>query len=242
MIQALYSGLSGLQANQLGADVAANNVANLTTPGFQASRLNVEEASPAGTGVTATSTTRSAASGPLLQTGNPTDLAISGSGYFQVRQPNGQVGYTRNGSFTVDAQGNLRTADGGTLLGAGGPIQAPANAALSVGADGTVTAATPGGGSQAAGAVSLAGFPDAQGLSAQGGGLFAATGASGAAQAGAPGTNGLGGIVSGALEISNVDTATEMVNLIVSQRGFEANAKVIHATDDMLKKAYDLLR
>lgn len=218
MIQALSTALGGLDSSLARVDVAANNVANLATPGFQSSRL---VQGPSASGIPFLGTAPDASPGPLEQTGVSTDLALSGPGYFRIDRGDGAVATTRNGAFLQDAQGYLRSADGGYVLGQSGRIQAPAGSSLSVGRDGTVTATAANGSSTRVDTLSLASSPD--------GAAF-----------GAPGVNGLGAVVPGALEGSNTDLVGSMVDLIVGKNSFEANAKVIHVTDEMMKKAYQL--
>jgi flagellar basal body rod protein FlgG len=218
MIQALSTALGGLNSSSALVDVAANNVANLGTSGFQASRL---VQGPSASGGSFLGTVPNSSSGPIRQTGVSTDLALSGPGYFRIDEGNGNVATTRDGSFVQDAQGYLRSADGGYVLGQSGRIQAPAGSSLSVGRDGTVTATAANGATTQVDTLSLASAP-------------------GGPASGTPGTNGLGSVVSGALEGSNTDLVGSMVDMIVGKNSFEANAKVIHVTDEMMKKAYQL--
>ncbi len=218
MIQALSLALGGLNASRDRVDVAASNLSNLSTPGFQAARF-VQGASASG--VPFSGTVPDTSAGPVRQTGVSTDLALSGSGSFRIDQGNGTVTTTRDGNFLQDAQGYLRSADGGYVLGQSGRIQAPAGSSLSVGRDGAVTATAADGSTTSAGTLSLAAGPDG-------------------ASSGTPGANGLGTVVSGALEDSNTDVVGSMVDLIVGSNSFAANAKVIHVTDEMLKKTYQL--
>ena len=217
MIAGITSALSGLQANQLAFDASANNLANLATPGYQALRVNQNAVGDGG--VSASLSTDTATSAPLEQTGNSTDLAIAGQGSFQIQDSTGNITTTRNGSFLQDAQGYLRTADGGYVLGTSGPLQAPAGSTFSVAANGAVTAQSPGGGSTSLGTLSLINN----------------------GTVGTPATNGLGTIVSGAVELSNVDPVTEAVNSIVARAGYVANLKSIEVSNEMLKKTYQML-
>ncbi len=217
MIAGITSALSGLQANQLAFDASANNLANLSTPGYQALRVNQNAVGDGG--VSASLSTDTATSAPLEQTGNSTDLAIAGQGSFQIQDSTGNITTTRNGSFLQDAQGYLRTADGGYVLGTSGPLQAPTGSTLSVASNGAVTAQSPGGGSTSLGTLSLINN----------------------GTVGTPATNGLGTIVSGAVELSNVDPVTEAVNSIVARAGYVANLKSIEVSNEMLKKTYQML-
>jgi len=171
-------------------------------------------------------------------TGNPMDVAITGNGFFQVQDREGNTFYTRAGSFQLDANGNLVTAQGFTVDPG---IIAPAGSKVSIGADGTVTAQTGNGPSVAVGQIQLASFNNPEGLVLTGDGMAAATTASGPATLGAPGTVGYGGLVSGFLESSNVDLVTEMVNQIVEIHTYTANVSVIRAADEMNRETLNLL-
>ncbi|MDE1172019.1 MAG: flagellar hook basal-body protein [Verrucomicrobium sp.] len=239
MTGAIYSAASGLNYNSQVVDTAANNLANAVTSGYQSRSL--QASAQAGGGVAASGVRYDFSGGPLLQTGQASSLAISGQGYFQVETSGGDTSYTRSGDFVQDAQGYLRTPDGGYLVSGGSRVQAPAGSSLSVGSGGAITATLSDGSTQNLGTLQLANFSNSQGLTPTGGGLYSPSAASGQASTGSPGTGGMGTVVSGALEISNVDPATEMVSMIVGQRGFEANVKTIQVSDEMLRKAYEMV-
>jgi flagellar basal-body rod protein FlgG len=173
--------------------------------------------------------------GDLTSTGNPMDFAIQGTGFFQVLLPNNQIGYTRAGSFQPSAQGNLVTANGDALQPA---ITIPANATnVTVGSDGTVSVTLPGQTNAAqVGVIQLATFPNPGGLNSVGNNIYLATTASGDPVVGTPGgADGLGTIQQGMLEQANVNVVDEFVNMILAQRSYEANSRVVKAADEMLQ-------
>jgi len=171
--------------------------------------------------------------GNLQQTSNKLDLAISGNGFLQVTLPSGDTAYTRDGTLALSAGGTIVTADG-YLVQPG--ITIPSNTTnVTINADGEVLATIPGQvAQQNVGQLQLAAFPNDAGLEATGGNLFLQTSASGTAQVGIPGTNGLGTVMQGFVETSNVNVVSEMTNLITAQRAYEMNSRVISASDDML--------
>ena len=179
--------------------------------------------------------------GALLGTGNPLDLAIQGSGFFQVTIPGGETGYTRAGMFHVNGQGEVVTNEGYQLEPA---LTIPANAtSITISKDGIVSVTVPGQGTpQQVGTLELAQFQNPAGLEARGGNIFVVTNASGDPTTGVPGTDGLGTLVQGFVEDSNVSVVEEMVNMILGQRAYEANSKVIRAADEMLQQVNGLAR
>ncbi len=192
--------------------------------------------------------TRSAASemiqtqGEFNTTGNPYDLTIKGQGFFQVRLPSGELAYTRAGSFHLDAQGNIVTAEGDPLEPA---ITVPPDAlTVTVGSDGTVTVTQPGQNqAQQVGNIQLAMFPNPGGLNSVGKNLFLATSASGDPILGTPGgSEGLGSLEQGVLENSNVNVVEEFIQMILAQRSYEANSRVVRAADDMYQQLNSLAR
>jgi flagellar basal-body rod protein FlgG len=260
MIRALSTAATGMQAQQTRLDVTANNVANVSTPGFKKARAEFADlmyqtmkspgaptgagtAAPTGLqvgmGVRVAGTQRMQSEGDLQQTGNPLDVAIEGSGFFPVTLPNGEVGYTRDGSFKLDAEGKLVTSDGYSLAT---EIAVPPEAqSIAIGADGTVSCTVPG--ETAAvevGKIELAAFANPAGLTAVGKNLFKETSASGAAIVGTPGQDGLGTLSQGALELSNVKVVEEMIDLISGQRAYEVSSRVIKAADEMLAQTANL--
>lgn len=262
MIRALYTAASGMMAQELNLDNVANNLANSSTAGFRRRRLQFEDLVyqnliMPGAAATQQTTmvglqvglgTRSAASeviqlqGDFSQTGNPLDLTIQGQGFFQVLLPDGQTAYTRAGSFHLDAQGSLVTQDGNAVQPA---ITIPAGAtSVTVGSDGTVSVTLPGQtAAQQVGSLQLALFNNPGGLNSTGSNLFLATTASGDPVIGTPGgSEGLGPVVQGMLEQSNVNVVDEFVQMIVAQRSYEANSRVVNAADQMLQNINNLGR
>jgi flagellar basal-body rod protein FlgG len=189
-----------------------------------------------GGGVKMAGTSRSDTQGSINQTGNSLDIAIQGNGFFQIQQPDGTVAYTRDGDFSLSAEGQVVTSDGRPLLP---NIQIPDGATnITIGADGTVSATTAG--STAAtqlGKIQLASFVNPTGLKSIGNNLLTETDSSGTPQLGDAGTDGRGTIQQGALEASNVNVVEELVDMIETQRAYEVNSKMIKATDEMLQFA-----
>ncbi len=263
MIRALYTAASGMSAQALNLDNIANNLANSSTTGFRSRRMEFEDLiyqnlimpgaaasqqTTYPTGLQVGLGTKPASSeviqtqGDFSQTGNPLDLTISGQGFFQVLLPDGQTAYTRDGSFHTDAQGNLVTQDGNPVQPA---ITIPTGAiSITVGADGTVSVTTAGQTSaQQVGVLQLALFNNPGGLNNPGGNLFLQTTASGDPVVGAAGgSEGLGSIVQGMLEQSNVSVVEEFVNMIIAQRSYEASSRVVNAADQMLQTITNLGR
>jgi len=255
MLRALYTAASGMTAQQLNLDNIANNLANSSTTGFRRHRVQFSDLiyqNQIMPGAAATQQTTQAAGlqvglgvkpgaseviqlqGDFATTGNPLDLAIQGQGFFQVTMPDGSVAYTRNGSFQVDAQGNIVTADGNALQPS---ITIPANAtSVTIGQDGTVSVTQPGQtAAQQVGTIQLAMFPNPGGLNSVGNNLLLPTTASGEPIVGAAGgSEGLGTIQQGMLEQSNVDLVDEFVQMIVAQRAYESNSRVVTSADQML--------
>lgn len=252
--RALLTAATGMQVQQQNVDNIANNLANASTVGFKRTRLefqdllyqNMRTAGAAGTASTTLPVglqiglgARSIAServfiqGDFTQTQNPLDMVIEGSGFFQVRQANGDLAYTRSGQFHLNNQGQVVTATGDTIEPA---ITIPTEAtSLTVGRDGTVSVSIPGqANAQNVGQIQTAIFPNPAGLEALGGNLFKETGASGQATVGSPNSNGLGPINQGYVENSNVNVVEELVNMISAQRVYETNSKVISTADRML--------
>jgi flagellar basal-body rod protein FlgG len=261
MLRALYTAASGMTAQQMNLDNIANNLANSSTTGFQQRRLAFSDmlyqntTAPGssatqqtvnaaglqiGLGVRPTSTETVQTQGDFNTTNNPLDLAISGAGFFQVLLPNGQTGYTRSGSFHMDAQGNVVTADGNALQPA---VTIPPDATnITIGSDGTVTVVQPGQ-TQASqvGSIQMALFVNPGGLNSVGNNIYLATTASGDPIIGTPGgSEGLGQIQQGMLEESNVSVVDEFVQMIVAQRSYESNSRVVKAADEMLQQLNQL--
>ncbi len=263
MIRALYTAASGMMAQETNLDNIANNLANSSTAGFRRRRIQFEDlvyqtlvmpgaaASQQTTMVAGLQVglgTHTAASevihlqGDFSQTGNPLDLTIQGQGFFQVLLPDGQTAYTRAGSFHLDAQGNLVTQDGNPVQPA---VTIPPGAtSVTVAQDGTISVTLSGQTSaQQVGALQIALFNNPGGLNSTGGNLFLATAASGDPVIGTPGgSDGLGSIEQGMLEQSNVSVVDEFVQMIVAQRSYEANSRVVNAADQMLQNINTLGR
>ena len=256
MFHALYTAATGMTAQQANLDNIANNLANSSTAGFQARRVQfsdllyqseimpgaaatqlttVSSGLQIGLGTQPTNTEIIQTQGDLSSTGNPLDLAIEGTGFFQVLMPDNQIGYTRAGSFQTNQTGNLVTANGNELQPA---ITIPANATnITIGSDGTVSVTLPGQ-TQASqvGVIQLASFANPGGLNAVGNNIYLATTASGDPVVGSPGgSDGLGTIQQGMLEQANVNIVDEFVNMILAQRSYEANSRVVKAADEMLQ-------
>ncbi len=261
MIRALYTAASGMNAQQLNLDNIANNLANASTSGFQQRRMNfsdllyqsdvmpgaaatqqttVASGMQIGLGVRAGSTSILQTQGNLQATGNPLDVAIEGAGFFQVLLPSGQTGYTRAGSFQLDSQGNVVTPDGNPLQPG---ITIPGNAtAVTIGSDGTVTANLPGQ-TQASkvGQIQLAIFANPGGLNSVGNNIYLPTTGSGEAIVGNPGgSDGLGTLQQSSVEQSNVSVVEQFVEMIVAQRSYESNSRVVKAADEMLQQLNQL--
>ena len=254
MSRALYTAATGMQVQQQQVDNIANNLANASTVGFKRTRLEFQDllyqnlrapggaansstAFPVGLqiglGARSISSERIFLQGDFHQTENPLDLVIEGSGFFQVRQSNGELAYTRAGSFHLNAQGQVVTAGGESLEPA---VTIPKTAtSITIGTDGTVSVTQAGqANAQNVGQIQLATFANPAGLDAMGRNLFKETGASGQATVGSPDANGLGRINQGFVEGSNVNVVEELVNMIAAQRAYETNSKVITAADHML--------
>lgn len=260
MIRALSTAATGMEAQEIAMDVVAHNLANVNTAGFRKSRADFEDllyetlrqpgASAAegrqipvgiqvGHGARMVATTTIFSTGDLRQTGNPLDMAIEGNGFFQVSRPDGKTGYTRAGTFKTDSQGQLTTADGNLLEP---PITIPPDAlSIVIGKDGTVSVNLAGQTQPTQlGKMQLASFSNPAGLERAGHNLYLETAASGPARQGAPGSGDLGTIMQGSLEMANVKVVEEMLEMIVGQRAYEANSKVIKTADDMLRTTTNL--
>ncbi len=189
----------------------------------------------------AVATARDFARGNLKSTNSPLDMAIEGDGFFQIQLPSGDIGYTRSGEFHLNGDGAIVTADGYQLEP---QISIPANAtSISISKDGIVSAAIPGQSApQQVGTIQLASFQNPAGLRATGGNMFLSTTASGEPQVGAPGEDSRGNLAQGFVEDSNVSVVEEMVNMILGQRAYEANSKIIKAADEMLSQVNAIVR
>jgi flagellar basal-body rod protein FlgG len=262
MMRGLWSAATGMTAQQTNIDVIANNLANVNTVGFKAARVDFQDLvyqTIREPGASATETTqlptgvqvglgaryaaiqRIFSPGELRQTGNSLDLAIQGDGFFQIQLPDGRTAYTRDGTFKLDGQGRLVNSDGHPLQP---EMVIPADAThVSVGSDGTLSVTVAGQAeAQQLGQITLAKFLNPAGLLSMGGNLLLPTAASGEPLIATPGTEGIGGIGQGLVEMSNVNIIEEMVSMIVAQRAYEVNSKSIQVADEMLAMANNLHR
>jgi flagellar basal-body rod protein FlgG len=256
MIRSLWISKTGLEAQQVRLDVIANNLANVATHGFKRSQAVFEDllyqtlrapgaqSSQAtqlptglqiGTGVRPVATVRIFTQGNLQQTGNALDVAINGQGFFQVQLPDGTTAYTRDGSFQLDAQGQIVTVNGFPLSPA---ITIPAaTLQITIGQDGVVSALVQGNPTPVqVGQIQLATFVNPAGLQPLGQNLFVETAASGTPTVNTPGSGGAGLLNQGYVETSNVNVVEELVNMIQAQRAYEINSRAIQVSDQMLQR------
>ncbi len=262
MIRSLFTASTGMIAQQMNIDTIAHNLANVNTTGFKKSRVNFQDLlyetiKPAGTqtangttipegiqighGVRPSSIAKLHTQGGSIQTGNPYDLAIEGEGVFQITLPDGTTGYTRDGAFKVNAEGQVLTADGYLLAD---NIVIPDDAeVVNIGPDGTVSVIQPGNVTTQVGNIELVRFPNPAGLDARlGRNLLMENDASGPPTPATPGLEGLGTLTQGFLENSNVQVVEEILQMIIAQRAYEANSKVIQTADEMLQTANNVRR
>jgi flagellar basal-body rod protein FlgG len=255
MNPALWVAKTGLDAQQMRMNVVANNLANVNTNGFKRGQAVFEDlvyqnlrqvgAQAAqdtvlpsglslGTGVRTVATEKLFTQGNLIQTEKSLDAAIQGRGFFQILRPDGSLGYSRDGTFQLDAQGQVVTSGGLALQPA---INIPANSlSITIGRDGTVSALAAGSAAPTnIGSIQLADFINPAGLQPIGENLFTESAASGAPQVGTPGQTGIGSLIQGSVETSNVNVVEELVNMIETQRAYEMNSKAISTTDEMLR-------
>jgi flagellar basal-body rod protein FlgG len=260
LIRSLWISKTGMDAQQTQLDVVSNNLANVNTTGFKRSRAVFEDllyqnarepgaqssqqttlpsGLQIGTGTRVVTTERLHTQGNLTKTGNSTDVAINGNGFFQVQMPDGTLAYTRDGSFQINAQGQLVTSSGYPVQPA---VTVPQNAtSLTIGKDGVVTVTTPGTvNNTQVGTFQLANFINPAGLRSMGENLYAETEASGTANLANPGSNGVGALNQNYVETSNVNVVEEMVNMIQTQRAYEINSKSVQTSDQMLEKLSQL--
>src|SRR5580700_7117524 len=262
VIRALYTAASGMSAQQLNLDTIANNLANSSTTGFRQLRLDFQDmvyqnlVTPGaaqsqttvsaglqiGLGTKSAATEVISTQGELNETQNPLDVAIEGAGFFQVQRPDGTIAYTRAGQFQLNNQGTIVDTDGDPLIPT---ITIPPNAtAVTITQYGVVNATLPGQQNpMQLGQIQLATFANPEGLESQGANLFSATLSSGEPVLDTPGgTQGLGTLQQGYLENSNVDVVTEFVQMVLAQRAYESNSKVIRAADDMYSQVNNMAR
>jgi flagellar basal-body rod protein FlgG len=260
MIRSLWIAKTGMEGQQTKLDAISNNLANVATNGFKRAGVvfedlmyqNLRQSGSAtseqsqlptglqlGLGVRAAATTRNFAQGTLNQTSNSLDIAVEGSGFFPIQLPDGTTGYTRDGAFQLDANGQLVTQAGYAVQPG---ITIPGNArSVTIARDGTVSVTLP---SQPApqqvGQLTLASFVNPAGLEPLGGNLFGETAASGSPSTAAPAANGLGSLRQGFVEGSNVNVVEELVSMIATQRAYEMNSKAIQTSDQMLQRLSQL--
>ncbi len=260
-MQALSIAATGMMAQQLNVEVISNNIANMSTTGFKKQRAEFQDllyqnlrrvgtnSSDTGTvvpsgvqvglGVKTGSVYRIMNQGDMDNTGNKLDVAVQGRGFFRVQLPSGEDAYTRAGNFSLSATGQIVTSDGYTVQPG---ITVPSNATdITISKDGQVQATMPGQTSaQVVGQLELATFPNDAGLDPQGDNLFLETAASGSPSVATPGSTGVGTLLQGFLETSNVNAVTEISSLITAQRAYEMNSKVITAADEMMSVTSNL--
>lgn len=255
MFSSLWIAKTGLDAQQTNLDAIANNLANASTTGFKSSTPQFQDLmyqnlgqpgaqtteqtqSPSGllmgTGVRVVANEKIFTEGAITQTGNALDVAIQGNGFLQVSMPDGTTAYTRDGSLQEDANGQLVTADGYPIEPA---ITIPQGAqSITIGTDGTVSVALAGqANTQQVGVLQMANFINPAGLQSMGQNLYEETASSGTPQTGQPGVNGMGTLLQGSLESSNVNVVEAMVDMIQAQRTYEMNSKSVSAANDMLQ-------
>lgn len=260
MIKSLWTAKTGLESQQVKLDVISNNLANVSTNGFKRSRAvfedllyqnlrqpgaqnDVQNRLPSGmqvgTGVRPVATERLHTQGGLENTGNSRDLAINGNGFFQVQLPDGNTAYTRDGSFQINENGEMVTANGYPLLPG---ISIPSEAlSVTISEDGMVTVTTPDDNfGQNRGQLFLATFVNPGGLQSIGGNLYVETASSGPRNEAPPGTMGAGRLFQNYVETSNVNVVEEMVSMIQTQRAYEINSRAVQTSDEMLARLSQL--
>ncbi len=263
MIRSLFTSATGMIAQQMNIDTVAHNLANVNTTGFKKSRVNfqdliyetikpsgaetaqgttIPEGIQIGHGVRPSAISKVNTPGAAIQTGNPLDVMIEGDGFFQIMLPDGTIAYSRDGSFKMNEEGRVMTADGYPIEP---EITIPQDAEMiTIGSDGRVSVRVPGDNTfQQVGDIQLVRFPNPAGLDARlGHNLVLETQASGAPVPGQPGLDGLGVISQGFLENSNVQVVEEIIQMIIAQRAYEANSRTIQTADEMLQTANNVKR
>jgi flagellar basal-body rod protein FlgG len=250
----MYTAATGMDAQTIRIDTVANNLANANTAGFKKSQVDFADLMyvvmrrpggsqtgtsqtptglEVGTGVSPVSTLRIFTEGAIAMTDGELDMAITGPGFFQIETPSGETKYTRDGNFRVAPDGIVVNSHGYPLYPR---ISVPTDTtSIAIGSDGTVTVTTPGADPSQVGTIQLAKFTNPAGLSGDGANLHSETIASGPATTGTAGLDGFGEIKQGYLEMSNVEVVTELVDLIMAQRTYELNSKVVKAGDRILQ-------
>jgi flagellar basal-body rod protein FlgG len=256
----LYSAATGMEAQQLNLNTIANNLANVNTPGFKRSKIEFQDllyqkprASGAdsgggnlvptglevGNGSRVAATSKVFTQGQLTQSGQNFDLAIQGDGFFEVQKPDGTIGFTRDGSFKLNAQGQVVTVDGLPVLSGFQAIPVGASS-VNIAQNGQVTVQSASGTQSFR--LTLTRFANPSGLQSMGGNLYNESTASGPPETGNPTEAGFGSIMQGYSEASNVNIVEEMVNLITAQRAYEINSKSIQTSDEMLQNVAQMKR
>ena len=260
MIQSLYSGATGMDAQQQNLNTIANNLANANTNGFKRSQIEFQDllytrsraagadagagtvvptGVEVGNGSRVVSTAKIFTQGQLTQTGQNYDLAINGDGFLQVQRADGTYAYTRDGSLKLDNTGHITTSDGLPVLSGFQPVPA-GTSSISIASNGQVTTQGPSGSQTYR--IQLTRFANPSGLLSLGGNVYQESPASGTPEAGNPSESGFGSIVQGSLESSNVNIVQEMVNMIQAQRAYEINSKSVQTSDEMLQKIGEMKR
>ncbi|HYC72675.1 MAG TPA: flagellar basal-body rod protein FlgG [Opitutaceae bacterium] len=256
----LYSAATGMEAQQLNLNTIANNLANVNTPGFKRSKIEFQDllyqkprasgtdsgggnlvptGIEVGNGSRVASTSKVFTQGQLTSTGEKLDVAIQGDGFFEVQRADGTIAYTRDGSFKLNAQGQVVTVDGLPILSGFQPVP-PGTESITIAEDGNVTLQSSGGAQTFR--LTLTRFANPAGLRSLGGNMYEETAASGTPEAGNAGEQGFGRTIQGYVETSNVNIVEEMVNLIIAQRAYEINSKSIQTSDEMLQNIANLKR
>jgi len=257
----LYSAATGMESQQLNLNTIANNLANVNTPGFKRSKIEFQDllyqkpskaagidsgggnitptGVEVGNGARVSATSKVFTQGQLTSTGERLDLAIQGDGFFEVQRPDGTVGYTRDGSFKLNAQGVVVTSDGLPVLNGFQAVPA-GTSAVTIAENGTVSLTSPNGTTSFR--LTLTRFANPSGLRSMGGNLYEETPASGTPESGQPAEQSFGAIMQGYIEGSNVNIVEEMVNLIIAQRAYEINSKAIQTSDEMLQNVANMKR
>lgn len=257
----LYSAATGMEAQQLNLNTIANNLANVNTPGFKRSKIEFQDllyqkptrasgsdsgggnivptGVEVGNGSRVAGTSKVFTQGQLTQTGEKLDVALQGDGFFDVQRPDGTIGYTRDGSFKLNAQGQVVTVDGLPVLSGFQPIPSGATS-VSIAENGQVTVQSANGTQSFR--LTLTRFANPAGLRSLGGNLYEETAASGSPETGQPAEQGYASTMQGYSEASNVNIVEEMVNLIVAQRAYEINSKSIQTSDEMMQNIAQMKR
>lgn len=255
----LYSAATGMEAQQLNLNTIANNLANVNTPGFKRSKIEFQDmlyqkprasgsdsgggnlvptGTEVGNGARVAATSKVFTQGQLTATGEKLDLAIQGDGFFEIQRSDGTIGYSRDGSFKLNAQGQVVTVDGMPVLS--GFQQVPPGGTLTIAENGQVSVQSSTGSQSYR--LTLARFANPAGLQSLGGNQYAETAASGTPETGSPGEQGFGSTIQGYIESSNVNIVEEMVALIVAQRAYEINSKSVQSSDEMLQNVANMKR